>query len=114
MAELGREAHARMLGNGPCTRPVELDCRMEAPVRPAATSIPSLSPGPPSSPNEATPNNTTNPNASLSSTDCSTVSTRVPLDNDHPYNAGSGAIPRSCRIRCSVRAGKIWVKAIVI
>ena len=29
MAKLRREAHARMLGNGLCTRPVELDCRME-------------------------------------------------------------------------------------
>ena len=29
MARLRREAHARMLGNGLCTRPVELDCRME-------------------------------------------------------------------------------------
>ena len=30
MARLRREAHARMLGNGFCTRPVELDCRMES------------------------------------------------------------------------------------
>ena len=30
MARLRREAHARMLGNGLCTRPVELDCRMES------------------------------------------------------------------------------------
>jgi site-specific recombinase XerD len=30
MARLRREAHARMLGNGPCTRPAELDCRMES------------------------------------------------------------------------------------
>ena len=30
MAKLRREAHARMLGNWLCTRPVELDCRMEA------------------------------------------------------------------------------------
>jgi site-specific recombinase XerD len=29
MARLRQEAHARMLGNGMCTRPVELDCRME-------------------------------------------------------------------------------------
>jgi hypothetical protein len=29
MARLRTEAHARMLGNGLCTRPVELDCRME-------------------------------------------------------------------------------------
>lgn len=30
MAELRRETHARMLGNGLCTRPVDLDCRMES------------------------------------------------------------------------------------
>jgi site-specific recombinase XerD len=29
MTRLRREAHARMLGNGLCTRPVELECRME-------------------------------------------------------------------------------------
>jgi site-specific recombinase XerD len=29
MARLRHESHARMLGNGMCTRPVELDCRME-------------------------------------------------------------------------------------
>ena len=30
MARLRTEAHARMLGNGLCTRPVELECRMES------------------------------------------------------------------------------------
>jgi site-specific recombinase XerD len=30
MTRLRREAHARMLGNGLCTRPVQLDCRMES------------------------------------------------------------------------------------
>jgi hypothetical protein len=30
MARLRREAHARMLGNGLCARPAELDCRMES------------------------------------------------------------------------------------
>jgi site-specific recombinase XerD len=30
MTRLRREAHARMLGNGLCTRPVELGCRMES------------------------------------------------------------------------------------
>jgi hypothetical protein len=29
MARLRQESHARMLGNGLCTRPAELDCRME-------------------------------------------------------------------------------------
>jgi site-specific recombinase XerD len=30
MTRLRREAHARMLGNGLCTRPIELECRMES------------------------------------------------------------------------------------
>jgi len=30
MARLRKEAFARMLGNGLCTRPVELECRMES------------------------------------------------------------------------------------
>jgi hypothetical protein len=30
MARLRREAHSRMLGNGLCTRPAELDCRLES------------------------------------------------------------------------------------
>ena len=30
MTRLRQEAHARMLGNGLCTRPAELDCRMES------------------------------------------------------------------------------------
>jgi hypothetical protein len=30
MARLRREAHARMLGNGLCIRPAELDCRMKS------------------------------------------------------------------------------------
>ncbi len=29
MTRLRQQAHARMLGNGLCTRPVELDCHME-------------------------------------------------------------------------------------
>jgi hypothetical protein len=29
MTKLRQESHARMLGNGLCTRPPELDCRME-------------------------------------------------------------------------------------
>ena len=30
MTRLRREAHARILGDGLCTRPVEVDCRMES------------------------------------------------------------------------------------
>jgi hypothetical protein len=39
MARLRREAHARMLGTGLCTRPIELDCRMESPARRAELII---------------------------------------------------------------------------
>jgi hypothetical protein len=37
MSRLRREAHARMLGNGLCTRPVELECRMESACETCAT-----------------------------------------------------------------------------
>ena len=30
MAKLRTDSHARMLGNGMCTRPVDLECRMES------------------------------------------------------------------------------------
>ncbi|WP_256839157.1 hypothetical protein [Ornithinimicrobium faecis] len=30
MAKLRREAHRRMLGNGYCARPIELDCHFES------------------------------------------------------------------------------------
>ena len=30
MTRLRKESHARMLGNGMCTRPAELECRMES------------------------------------------------------------------------------------
>ena len=30
MTRLREQAHARMLGNGLCTRPAELECRMES------------------------------------------------------------------------------------
>jgi hypothetical protein len=53
MARLRREAHARMLGNGLCTRPPELDCRLESAARPALTSAPAPS-SCPSSPASAT------------------------------------------------------------
>jgi integrase-like protein len=54
MARLRREAHARMLGNGLCTRPAELDCRMESAYETCAyfrtgTEFPAH-PGPPARP----------------------------------------------------------------
>ena len=63
MIRLRQEAHARMLGNGLCTRPVELECRMEQPARRAPTSrrVPSSSPS--YSASGITPGTTTSPAA---------------------------------------------------
>jgi hypothetical protein len=61
MAQLRREAHARMLGNGPCTRPAELDCRMESACKPAPTSAPAPSSCPSSSASATTPATTDSP-----------------------------------------------------
>jgi hypothetical protein len=46
MAKLRTESHARMLGNGMCTRPVDLECRMESAARPAPTFRPATSSSP--------------------------------------------------------------------
>src|SRR5262249_41995032 len=59
------------------------------PAKPAATSRPPSSSGPPSTPSATTPKNTASPNAPPSSTNSSSESTRSPLDKDHPYNGGS-------------------------
>ena len=55
MTRLRKESHARMLGNGMCTRPVELECRMESAARPAPTSRPAPSSSPSCFVNETTP-----------------------------------------------------------
>jgi hypothetical protein len=49
MARLRREAHARMLGNGLCTRPPSLTAAWNPPARPAPTSAPAPSSEPISS-----------------------------------------------------------------
>jgi hypothetical protein len=94
MARLRKEAHARMLGNGLCTRRVELDCRMETAAKPAATSRPTSSSNPPSPANETTPEPTANQIEPHSSTSSSTASRRTSLDTDHPYNADSALVDR--------------------
>ena len=73
MTRLRREAHARMLGNGLCTRPVELDCRMESACETCAyfetgpEFVPVLL-----APTRPRPPTTTNPTAPPSSTSSST------------------------------------------
>jgi hypothetical protein len=108
MTRLRREAHARMLGNGLCTRPAELDCRMESacetcayfrtgteflPVlirqrdhaRPVPTSAPAPSSCPSSSASATTPATTARTTGPSSSARSSRTSSK-PLDKDHPYN----------------------------
>ena len=54
MTRLRREHH-RLLGNGWCTRPPQLDCAFETICEPAATSRPASSSAPPSKPSTTTP-----------------------------------------------------------
>jgi hypothetical protein len=86
MARLRGEAHARMLGNGLCTRPAELDCRMESACEPAPTSAPAPSSCPSSPASPTTPATTASTTGQNSSPRSSRTSTK-PLDNYHPYNA---------------------------
>ena len=89
MAKLRREAHARMPGNGLCTRPAQPDCQMESACETCSYSQTTIEFRPTPSASATTPNNTASPNAPPSSTTSSSKSTRSSLDNDHPYNGGS-------------------------
>ena len=67
MTRLRRESHARMLGNGLCTRPVELECRMESACETCAYFRTGPSSSRSSSANVTTPERTarsTEPNSS--------------------------------------------------
>src|ERR671913_1334468 len=102
MTRLRQESHARMLGNGLCTRPVELDCAAWTPsARPAPTSRPGPSSCPSSSANVTTPAPTASPTAPASTTTSSPAPRRPLLDTDPAYNAGSRAhkITTSTRLR---------------
>lgn len=59
------------------------------PAKRAATSPPAPSSYPCSSANETTPNTTANQTEPPSSRTSSSEPNEIPLDNDHPYNAGS-------------------------
>jgi hypothetical protein len=74
MARLRRETHARMLGNGLCTRPVELDCRMESACETCAYFRTNVQFLPPSPSNATTPENADRPNERHCSTASSDAS----------------------------------------
>ncbi|MER6327607.1 tyrosine-type recombinase/integrase [Streptomyces coelicoflavus] len=76
MAKLRREMHRRMLGNGYCDRPVEMDCHFERSVNRAHSSSPRSSSGPPSNASETTRQRRDKSHASRSSTDSSADSMR--------------------------------------
>ncbi len=88
MAKLRREAHARMLGNGLCTRPAQLDCRMETVCETCSYFQTSIEFRPTLIRQRDHAQHTARPTEPRSSTTSSNTSTRTPLDNDHPYNAG--------------------------
>ena len=83
MARLRREAHARMLGNGLCTRPVELDCRMESACETCAYFRTSVAvpahPHPPTRPRPTTTDRPNGPRCSTASSNASTGPTRTEL-----------------------------------
>jgi integrase/recombinase XerD len=85
MARLRLEAHARLLGNGLCTRPAQLDCRMET----VCETCTYFHTGPDFVPvllrqrDHARDRDQT---GLPSSTSSSNRSRRTPLDADHPYN----------------------------
>ena len=90
MTRLRREAHARMLGNGLCTRPVELECRMES----ACETCAYFQTGPEFVPvilrqrDHARDHHQPDRVALFEQPPRQESNTMV-LDNDHPYNAGS-------------------------
>jgi hypothetical protein len=88
MTRLRQESHARMLGNGMCTRPVELDYRMETICETCAYFETGPSSCPSSSANETTHAPTTRPTGPPSTAPSSPPPKRHPLDTLPAYNAG--------------------------
>ena len=81
-----------MLGNGLCTRPVELECRMES----ACETCAYFKTGPSSCPsccaNATTLENKVRPSGSSSSKNSSSEPAERRLDTDYTYNTGHGRI----------------------
>jgi hypothetical protein len=94
MARLRREHH-RLLGNGYCTRPAELDCAFESICENCTFFQTSIEFRPPCKPNTTMPKPKANTTEPTCSSDSSTTSTNTkhhdPLDADHPHNADERA-----------------------
>jgi len=85
MRKIRAEHHRRMLGNGYCARPVELDCHYETICESCTFSSPPSSSDLPSRPNETTPPAKAKPAARKSTTDSSNGSMTPAPDTDHPH-----------------------------
>jgi hypothetical protein len=92
MTRLRKESHARMLGNGMCTRPVELECRMES----ACETCAYFRTGPEFVPVLLRQRDHARKNGKRIGLSFSRASSpkslRHRLDTDYTYNAGTGAL----------------------
>ena len=88
MVRLRQESHARMLGNGMCTRPVELDCRMESICETCAYFEPARSSCQFYFVSAIMPARTDRKTGLSSSTASLPKSARTQLDTDYTYNTG--------------------------
>jgi len=93
MARLRREAHARMLGNGLCGRPADLDCRLESACETCATSAPAPSSCPSWSASATTPATTARPTGPS----CSTASSSAPKPDPPPPDGADRHAPHHPR-----------------
>ncbi len=69
MLKQRREMHSRMLGNGHCARPVEMDCHFESICESCAFFVTTIDSAQPSNANETTPSPKDKQAANRSSTD---------------------------------------------
>ncbi len=102
MRQLRVESYQRLLGNGYCTRPPELDCVFESICETSTHYQTGLEFQPVCSANATTPSNTTNPDTPSCSMVSSTASTTSdPHRNDYP--AQPGTTPRITGISVVMR-----------
>jgi hypothetical protein len=102
MTRLRQESHARMLGNGLCTRPAELDCRMES----ACETCAYFKTGPEFVPvllrqrDHARDHH--QPERAALFDGLLDRASEAPLDSDYTYNAGT--VTYRCAVRCAAVA----------
>ncbi len=86
MRKLRSEHTSRMLGNGYCSRPVDLDCHYETICESCTFFVTTIEFRPTlQKPNATTPPTRAKPAARRSTTTYSNASIRPALDNDHPH-----------------------------